>query len=122
METIGFLTSTLIIVETLAVILMNNARIWEIELKNWNNTISAWWPTRSKNEIRLDKKRKNYTLKIEPSLRGLKEVIQEIETVLETKFDGTIYSKRFKGKIKNKNAAQKWLLDKYTITNHMYRQ
>jgi hypothetical protein len=96
---------------TTSVYPLQSEKCWEIELKNWNNTISAWWPTLSKNEIRLEKKRKNYVLKTEPSLRNLKEVIKEIETVLGAKFDKTIYLKRFKGKIKNKNALQKWLLE-----------
>jgi len=97
---------------TTSVYPLRDKKCWEIELKNWNKTISAWWPTLSKNEIKLEKKRKSYTLKTEPSLRGLKEVIQEIETALDIKLDRTIYSKRFKGKIKNKSAVQKWLMEK----------
>ncbi|WP_298503501.1 hypothetical protein [uncultured Maribacter sp.] len=96
---------------TTSVYPLQGGKCWEIELKNWNNTVSARWPTLFKNEIRLEKKRKNYVLKIEPSLRNLKLVIEEIETILDTRFDKTMYMKRFKGKIKNKNAVKKWLLE-----------
>lgn len=86
---------------------LKGKRCWEIELKNWNNSIFAWWPTLSEREIRLSKN--NYILKTKPSLQNLKKIIKEVETVFNVTFDRKIYSKRFKGKIKNKNAVQKWL-------------
>lgn len=82
---------------------------WEIELKNWNKSITAWWPIITERTIKLDNKWKNYKLKTTPSLRNLKNVIQEIEKVLNVKFERNIYLKTFSGKIKNKNAAQNWL-------------
>jgi ribosomal protein L23 len=94
---------------TISVYPLQGERCWEIELKNWNNSISAWWPNLTEREIRLSKKKNNYVLKTEPSILNLKEVINEVETVFNVKFDKTIYSKRFKGKIRNKNAVQKWL-------------
>lgn len=97
---------------TTSVYPLKGKECWEIELKNWNNTISAWWPVISKNELKLEKKRKKYILKTEPSLRNLKTVIEEIEETLNVTFNRTIYSKKFKGEIKNKNAVQKWLLEK----------
>jgi len=94
---------------TVSVYPLQGQNCWEIELKNWNNSISAWWPNLSEREIRLSKQNRNYKLKTKPSLLNLKKVIEEVETEFNVKFNKTIYSKRFKGKIKNKNAVQKWL-------------
>lgn len=71
--------------------------------------ITAWWPIITERTIKLDNKWKNYKLKTTPSLRNLKNVIQEIEKVLNVKFERNIYLKTFSGKIKNKKAAQNWL-------------
>ncbi|WP_298781943.1 hypothetical protein [uncultured Polaribacter sp.] len=94
---------------TVSVYPLQGEKCWEIELKNWNNSISAWWPNLSERKIRLSKNKNDYILKTKPSLYSLKEIIKEVENVFNVKFDKTIYSKRFKGKIKNKNAVQKWL-------------
>lgn len=89
---------------------LQGKKCWEIELNNWNNSISAWWPNLSEREVIIDNK-KNYYLKTMPSLRNLKELIQELEDHFAINFKRQIYLKTFKGKIKNKNAVQKWLLE-----------
>lgn len=94
---------------TISVYPLQGKKCWEIELKNWNNSISAWWPNLTEREIRLSKKKNDYVLKKKPTLSNLKEVIKEVEILFNVRFNKTIYSKRFKGKIKNKNAIQNWL-------------
>lgn len=90
---------------------LQGEKCWEIELSNWKNSVSAWWPTLSERTIRLSHKPNDYTLKTKPSLQNLKELIKEIESVFNISFDKTMYNQTFKGKIKNKNAIQKWLLE-----------
>ena len=50
-------------------------------------------------------------MKTTPSLRNLKLAIKEIETALGIQFNRKMCRKTFRGKIGNKNAVQKWLLE-----------
>ena len=84
---------------------------WEIKLRNPNNSINAWWPTSSTNTIKLERKWRDYTMKTTPSLRNLKLTIKEIETAFDIQFNRKFCLKTFSGKIGNRNAVQKWLLE-----------
>lgn len=94
---------------------LNDDQCWEIEVKNMSRTISAWWPVLHEKGIQFEYDDDTYeirTLKTTPSLRNLKPLIEELENLLDVTFDRNICTKRFSGKIRNKPAIQKWLLDK----------
>lgn len=88
---------------------LERGNTWKIDLSGRDNSIFARWPNLSENKIVDKNHSKDYFLKNKPSLRNLKKVIAEIEELFDVKLSKTLLHSYFQGKIKNKNAVQKWL-------------